>query len=65
MLELKLTCVLNYLITKCGMVVSRHANCLLITVNLSTKSGGLAQLGERLNGIRKKGNFNIFRNSLI
>ncbi len=53
MLELKLTCVLNYLITECGMVVSRRVNCLLMTVNLSAKRGGLAQLGERLNGIQK------------
>jgi len=27
--------------------------------------GGLAQLGERLNGMRKNGNFNNFRKCLI
>jgi len=33
--------------------------------NTYKDSGGLAQLGERLNGIQEKGIFNVFRKYLI
>ena len=33
--------------------------------NYTIYSGGLAQLGERLNGIQEKGIFNVFRKYLI
>ena len=33
--------------------------------NYTIYSGGLAQLGERLNGMRKNGNFNNFCKCLI
>ena len=36
-----------------------------LILNGAIYSGGLAQLGERLNGIQEKGIFNVFRKYLI